>query len=83
MINGFEPEVSPKYTEINRKNGLIFVCNAPIFVVGAIRVGRKLGIRGCFLAPMGHPWPVPRFIPGASHKKTTPYPKLARVLFYS
>ncbi len=50
------------------------------FVVGAIRVGRKLGTGGCFFVPMGHPWPVPRFIPGASHKKTTPCSKLARVL---
>ncbi len=24
----------------------------------------------CFSVPMGHPWPVPRFIPGASHGKT-------------
>jgi len=29
----------------------------------------------CFSVPMGHPWPVPRFIPGASHGKTVHPPQ--------
>ncbi len=29
----------------------------------------------CFSVPLGHPWLVPRFIPGASHKKTIPPPQ--------
>jgi len=29
------------------------VRDVPIFIVGAIHVGRKLGIRDCFFAPVG------------------------------
>ena len=46
-----------------------------MFIAGAIREGRNLGIGNCFIAPLGHPWPVPRFILGASHEKSVRPPQ--------